>query len=116
MAGSNDRISSVAIARAVAEAVDSLPSVAGLHAGSVGEIATYGLGERIAGVRVSADRPDPAIAVHIIAVFGGPLEETGTTVRHTVFETVESVAPSVRPSRVDVHIRDTVPDPTPPDS
>ncbi len=108
VAESSERVASVAAARAVSDAVRSLPDVAGLYSGSVGEIATYGVGERVGGVRVGTARPRPDVDVHVVAVFGRALADIGSEVRDTVFEILRALGSDLEPSLVDVHIHDVV--------
>lgn len=55
------------IARALAHAASELPGVAGLFGGRLGEIATYGRGGRVAGVRVWHEEGRLHVEAHIIA-------------------------------------------------
>lgn len=64
----------------VAEAVVAVPGVHGLHAGVVGEVATYLPGRRVNGVRLL----EPGCDVHVVLEFGAPIQETSDLVRQAV--------------------------------
>lgn len=67
-------------ADAVASATLACPSVAGLTAGTVRQVATYLPGRRIEGVRI---RPD-GVEVHVVARWRPALPEVGDEVRAAV--------------------------------
>jgi len=65
-------------AELVAQAVERVPTVARLSAGSAGaEVATYLPGRRVRGVRVA----DDAVQVHVVARWPAVLPEVGDAVR-----------------------------------
>ena len=68
------------LADAVAEAVRALPGVDDLHAGALGEVATYLPGRRVGGVRLL----DPGCAVSVVLAWGAPVAETTQAVRDAV--------------------------------
>lgn len=82
---------------AVASAVLAVAGVSALHAGVLGEAATYLPGRRINGVQVRADECE----VHVVLDWGVPILETADRVRTAVEElvdtpvhiTVEDIAP-----------------------
>ncbi|MGI8807483.1 MAG: hypothetical protein ACR2KK_06520 [Acidimicrobiales bacterium] len=65
---------------AVAAAALGCPLIAGLTGGRFGEVATYGPGRRILGVRVV----DGAIELHVVAKWGAPLPEVAEVARAAV--------------------------------
>jgi hypothetical protein len=81
---------------AIAAAVATCPSVAGLSGGIAGEIATYLPGRRVPGIRVS----EGAVEVHVIARYGRPL----AAIDHEVRGAVNAAAPG--PLAVDVVLAD----------
>lgn len=92
----------LATARLIAIAVTGLYDVAGLYSGALGEIATYGDGERVGGVRIHSLEP-PRVEVHIVARYGRPLPEVAADVRTVVRDLVATG--DVEPA-VDVRIGD----------
>lgn len=73
-------------AEQVAAAALGVPGVAGLHAGSFGEVATYLPGRRVSGVRLRDDSTE----VHVTAVMGTPLRELADAVRAAVSPLVDT--------------------------
>lgn len=99
--------SPVGVARIVADAARSHDDVVDLDAGLAGEFATYGLGDRVPGVRVEVDR-DGRTQVHLRLVvrFGRPLPDIGDEVRSRVAAGLDRTAePDVH-----VHVADIVDD------
>ena len=83
-------------AERVAQAVERVPTVARLSAGSTGaEVATYLPGRRVRGVRVG----DGTVEVHVVARWPAVLPELGEAVR-------SAVAPLVGGRPVEVVIDD----------
>ncbi|TXG89773.1 hypothetical protein DW322_05540 [Rhodococcus rhodnii] len=80
----------------VAAAVLAVGSVAALHGGKFGEVATYLPGRRVEGVRLSY----PGAQVHVTAYPDGPLHDVAEQIR-------AAVAPLVG-EPVDVTIEDVV--------
>lgn len=97
--------SSVAVARIVAAATRATPGVAGLHHGIAGEVATYGEGAKVEGVRIHS-KPTRRATVHIVARYGRPLDELGEEVRSRVEEALAEALPEADPIPVDVHVAD----------
>ena len=83
----------------VAAAVRSVPGVAGLHPGPLGQIGTLMPGRRVDGVRI---RPD-VTEVHVTAVVGTPLNALADAL-------MAAVGP-VTGTRVDVVVEDVTPQP-----
>ncbi len=79
----------------LAAAVQACPSVAGLHGGRFGEVATYLPGRRVLGVRVTAT----AVDVHVTGWFPATTLQIATQIR-------AAVAPWAAGSAVDVTIED----------
>lgn len=86
------------------EAVLGLPGVVALHAGALGEVATYLPGRRVPGVRVR----DGVVDVHVVLTDSEPLRTTAGAVRAAVAAllpgaavdvTVEGVRHAGEPSR-----------------
>lgn len=108
----NPAPSTVDVARAVADAARAHDDVVDLDAGLAGEFATYGLGERVAGVRVDRDRDDRAdVRVRIVVGFGRPLPEIGDEVRNRITSALHGIA---NDPAVHVHVADIV-TPAPPE-
>lgn len=80
---------------ALAQAVQSCPSVARLSAGVFGEAATYLPGRRVPGVRLT----DTTVEVHVVGLFGITVDQIAREVR-------AAVAPLVDGRPVDVVISD----------
>ena len=78
-----------AAAREVADVLD-------LYGGAVGEIATYGGGERVGGVRVRGER----LTLYLIVRFGRPLADIAEDVRDKVRQRLDGSWV------IDVHIQD----------
>jgi uncharacterized alkaline shock family protein YloU len=88
------------IARAASEAARATAGVARLHAGALGEYATYADGERIEGVRlVMGDVPQ--VRLRVVARYGHHLPAVGFAVSEAV---KERLSPLTGRSQVDVHI------------
>lgn len=66
--------------QSVAAAVLAVDGVHALHAGAFGEVATYGPGEAISGVRLGTDYGE----VHIVTVLREDIQEIGERVRSIV--------------------------------
>jgi uncharacterized alkaline shock family protein YloU len=97
-------VSPLALARAAAQAARGVGGVVDLNAGSVGEFATYGGGEREPGVRaVVGGRP--RIALRLVVAFGRPLPELTDEVRSRVQDAAAGLLGGSRPT-VDVHVVD----------
>lgn len=92
-------------ASAVATAVLAHADVARLDDGSVGEIATYGGGTRVGGVRIRADRP-PRVAVYLVPRYGRPLSEIAADVRAQVEAALERLDADFADAAIDVHMTD----------
>ncbi len=58
-----------AIAQVLARTARAVPGVADVYGGRLGEIATYGRGSRVPGVRVERAGGQFQIEVHIVAVY-----------------------------------------------
>ena len=83
-------------AERVAQAVERVPTVARLSAGSTGaEVATYLPGRRVRGVRVA----DDGVEIHVVARWPAVLPEVGDAVR-------SAAAPLVGGRAVEVVIED----------
>ncbi|QVT81327.1 hypothetical protein ENKNEFLB_03735 [Nocardioides aquaticus] len=78
-------------------AVLAVEGVVGLHAGVLGEVATYLPGRRIGGLRLRDDDCE----VHVVLSFGSPVVETADRVRDAVRGLVAG--------RVDVTVEDVAP-------
>lgn len=84
----------------VADAVLSVPGVAGLHAGMFGEVGTYLPGEKIPGIRIGEDRT----AVHLAI--------TGQLSVHHVASAVQAAVEKLVHGPVDVAVEDIQPSPS----
>ena len=97
--------SPVDVARVVADAARSHDDVVDLDAGLAGEFATYGLGGRVAGVRVELDRDGRTqVRVRLVVRFGRSLPDIGDEVRSRVTAALDDTAEA----EVHVHVADIV--------
>jgi uncharacterized alkaline shock family protein YloU len=101
------QVSEVSLAHAVVAAVRATPGVADLSPGRLPEVATYGAGERVRGVAVTATDDALDIEVHVCAQYTESLDLSAlaTRVRTAIRESVEGVAART-PTRIDVVIDD----------
>ncbi len=98
--------STVDVARAVADSARAHDDVVDLDAGLAGEFATYGLGERVPGVRVERDLDERAdVRVRIVVRFGRPLPAIGDEVRDRITSALHGL---VDDPSVHVHVADIV--------
>ncbi len=84
----------------VADAVCSVPGVAGLHAGMFGEVGTYLPGETVPGIRIGEE----STAVHISITGQLPVRQVASAVQDAVGKLV--------PGPVDVIVEDIQPSPS----
>ena len=96
--------STLDVARTVAEASRAHDDVVDLDAGLAGEFATYGLGDRVPGVRVDRDGRTN-VRVRIVVRFGRPIPSIGDEVRSRI---VAGLRDMVDDPAVDVHVADIV--------
>lgn len=75
----------------IAAAVAACPDVVALSGGTLGEVATYLPGRRVAGVRIAED----AIEVHVLARYGPTVAEIADQVRRAVHRVAGSLPVSV---------------------
>jgi uncharacterized alkaline shock family protein YloU len=61
----NELISDIVLARAIGQAAREVPGVADLYAGNLGQIATYGPGSRVPGVRVWREAEQVLVEIHL---------------------------------------------------
>jgi len=101
-------VSPLALARAAAQAALAVDGVADLQGGTVGEYATYGVGERQPGVRaVVGNRP--RIGLRVVALYGRSLPDLVDEVRRRVRSAaVNLLGSAADPPIVDVHVADVV--------
>jgi hypothetical protein len=67
-------------AEQIAAAVLTCPSVAGLHSGRFGEVATYLPGRRVGGVRITPE----AVSVHVVVLYPATIAQVDSAVRAAV--------------------------------
>lgn len=89
-------------AQRIKEAVTSLEGVAGLSAGSFGEISLLFAGARVGGIRKPSPREDTAIEIHVVVDIAAEkvLQELGTEIRRAAM----AACPQLK--RVDVIFAD----------
>ncbi|MGH9183529.1 MAG: hypothetical protein ACRDZ9_06940 [Acidimicrobiales bacterium] len=97
-------VAPVTLARAAAAAATASPDVVRLDGGLVGELATYGGGSRVVGVRAEVG-PRPRLEVRAVVRSGRPLAEIGDDLRRRVADRLEHRYPGLAPV-VDIHISD----------
>lgn len=107
-----NRLSALEVARLAAAAALGAPGVVGLHGGAVGELATYGDGERVRGVRVH-DRPTPRLRLHLVVRIGARLDALGDDVRARIREALSTVAPEFAQGPIDLRVVDVSDEPLP---
>jgi uncharacterized alkaline shock family protein YloU len=100
-----ENVRRVDVAETAAAAALAVDGVISLHAGAVGEIATYGGGARVHGVRVSRG-DEPTVTIHVRMAYGRPLPDIGADIAASVRSAVED-ALGVRPV-VEVRVADVV--------
>jgi uncharacterized alkaline shock family protein YloU len=61
----NELISDIVLARAISQVAREVPGVADLYAGNLGQIATYGPGGRVPGVRVRREAGQVLVEIHL---------------------------------------------------
>ncbi len=93
------------VARIAAAAASQVRGVVALHGGALGEIATYGSGGPVPGIRVRRP-PDAGLRVHLVARFGVRLDELADEVRARVRDALADEAPQFADAPVDVHVAD----------
>lgn len=88
------------VARAVADTALSTEGIHSLGTGAFAEVATYGPGEKVLGVRVTEEE----VEVHIVALYPlrAPVPELATKLR-------ERLVPEVESRRIDVVVEDIAP-------
>jgi hypothetical protein len=82
--------SEVDLAQAIAAAVRAVPGVADLSPGRFGEVATYGVRERVRGVMVRQTAESLDVEVHVCARYAGSLAltELAALVRESIRQSV----------------------------
>lgn len=98
-------VSSSAVARLAAAAAQQVPGVLGLHGGALGEVATYGQGAPVRGVRVERT-PAPRVRLHTVVRFGARVDEVADEVRRRVRSNLADQVPAFADAVVDVHVAD----------
>lgn len=101
-------MSPVAVARVAAAAATRTPEVVDLHSGVAGEFATYGGGERVAGVRLRRREPPVRLEVRVTARYGRPLDQVAADVRDNVLLDLSQALPGQAVATVDVRVADLV--------
>lgn len=108
----SERTRPIDIALTVARAVTALSDVVALDGGAVEEVATYGDGRRVAGVRLRAGRR-ARIAVHVVLRYGRPLPEIISSVRALARAAAADVDPGLADAAIDIYITDLEVEDTP---
>jgi hypothetical protein len=85
-----------------------------LDNGSVGEVATYGSGQRVGGVVIRGATPRH-INMQVVARLGKPLQEVATELRAAVRQQLAQRWPDAGSWQIDVHISDVSDVPAGPD-
>jgi uncharacterized alkaline shock family protein YloU len=102
-------VSAAGVAGIAAEAALGTVGVLALHGGAIGEVATYGDGGRVEGVRL---RPsDGVLTLHVVVEYGRPVDEVSAELRRRVRAALAQQAPSAVIARIDVHVADVRPGP-----
>lgn len=69
----SEPLSDFVLARVLDQAVRKVPGVAGIYGGHLGEIATYGPGGRVSGVRVRREAGQVRVEVHLTVTYAPTL-------------------------------------------
>jgi len=103
MQSGNLAVSDVALAQAVAAAVQALPGVAELSAGHPVEVATYGAHEKVRGVSVRKVDGGLDVDVHVCAQYASNLDlnALAARVRAAALQSLQA-AGATRVTRIDV--------------
>lgn len=98
-------VSPVVVARVAATAAREVAEVVDLHGGALGEVATYGEGGVVRGVRIKRP-PHPRVRLHLAVRFGARLDAVAEEVRRRVAAALTQHVPSFAGTTIDVHIVD----------
>jgi uncharacterized alkaline shock family protein YloU len=106
----------VALAQALVEVTRAVPGVAGLYAGHFGEIATYGRGRRVPGIRIRTDRGQVMVEAHLIVTYAPNMSipTLAETVRNQIRQQLATLA-TAKGGAIDVVIDDIAVPATPPE-
>lgn len=96
-------ISLTVVARLAAAAAREVPDVLELHGGTLGEVATYGHGGPVRGVRVERS-PKPRVRMHTVMRFGARMDDVAEELRTQVRAKLAADAPMFADAVIDVHI------------
>ena len=98
-------MSPVAVARVAATAAREVADVVDLHGGALGEVATYGEGGVVRGVRIKRP-PHPRVRLHLAVRFGACLDAVAEEVRRRVAAALTEHVPAFAGTTIDVHVVD----------
>lgn len=103
----SEPLSDFVLAQALGQAVREVPGVAGIYGGHLGEIATYGPGGRVSGVRVRREAGLVQVEVHLTMTYAPTLNvlALAETVRRRLAAEVARLAAS-RVGTIDVVVAD----------
>ncbi|GAC1556345.1 MAG: hypothetical protein NVS2B7_31960 [Herpetosiphon sp.] len=95
------------IAEALLRTVRAVPGVADVYGGPLGEIATYGRGSRVPGVRVWHESAGLRVEVHVIALYMSAvvLPTLADTIRSRLQQQLQELAVTTR-GGIDVIVAD----------
>jgi uncharacterized alkaline shock family protein YloU len=101
--------SAAAVARVAAAAAAATPGVLGLDGGVVGEVATYGDGGRVEGVRVRLS--ESLVTLQLVVEYRQSLSIVVAELRRRIREAIARELPGLTIARIDVHVADVRPAP-----
>jgi len=110
------QLSEFTLAQALVELTRAVPGVAGLFGGHFGEIATYGRGGRVPGIRIRTEEGQVLVEVHLIVTYAPDMRVSALaeTVRNQIRQYVTTLAPA-QGGTIDVVVDDIVVPATPPE-
>jgi uncharacterized alkaline shock family protein YloU len=110
------QLSEFALAQALVEVTRAVPGVAGLYGGHFGEIATYGRGGRVPGIRTRIERGQVIVEIHLIVTYAPNMNvlALAETVRNQIRQHGTTLA-TAKCGAIDVVVDDIAVPATPPE-
>lgn len=89
-----EQLATFVLAQALVRAVRAVPGVADVYGGRLGEIATYGRGGRVPGIRIRTEGGQVQVEVHLIITYAPDLNlpALAETVRNQIRQQVATLA------------------------
>jgi uncharacterized alkaline shock family protein YloU len=110
------QLSEFALAQALVEVTRAVPGVAGLYGGHFGEIATYGRGGRVPGIRIRTEGGQVIVEIHLIVTYAPNMSvlALAETVRDQIRQHGTTLA-TAKGGAIDVVVDDIAVPATPPE-